>query len=681
MDERRSILLVETDLEAAAITRARLQDAGYRVLLASELGEVEAVVDRNQGSSDFLLVEGELGRGLLDAERRLVALSGEHERIAKELHASLDSLRGANERLTLSEEKFAKAFYLNPDSININRLSDGVYVDVNQGFTNMTGYAKADVLGRSSLPGDLGVWARAEDRARLVQGLRRGGEVLNLEAEFRRKDGAVITGLMSARLIEVEGEACVISITKDVSELKSLERDRDESERKFRLAFENSPIGIVLTTLDNQLRMVNRAFCAMLGLSMTEINAMDFAELTHPDDRAMSKASLDGLVAAGSGTGHIMKRYLHRDGRAIWTEVSTAFVRNADGANFLISHIVDITEARGREGELREANRRYSDLLNSIGVGFCYVDDKEVFRMANPSCERVLGVGPGELLGTCFLSYLDDEGRAIIEAENAKRAQGESSDYTLRVRRRDGQWRWLRVNAAPLGRSTGEYSGATVIFRDITEELRANEALNQLVRNKEVLMKELQHRVKNSLGIVSSLLSIAMGELREQRAIDVLDDTRSRINSMSAIYERLYLAESVDSLDFGVYLEGLARSIFAAFFAGQSRVRLLVETGTLMLDTKRAIALGLIVNELFTNAAKYAFPGGRSGTIRVALEVDQGQARLLVSDDGIGVDPRLPGSSSTMGMTLIRLLVEKELRGSLELDTGAGSSFVLRFGI
>ena len=679
MDERRSILLVETDPDAAADAIARLEGAGYRVRFAADLAEAE--LDRERGASDYLLLEAALGRGLLEAQRKFAFLRGEHERITKELKSSLDSLRGANERLGLSEEKFAKAFYLNPDAININRLSDGVYLDVNPGFTHMTGFAKADVIGRSSLPGDLGIWARAEDRERLVQGLKRNGEVLNLEADFHRRDGSVITGLMSARLIEVEGEACVISITKDVSELKSLERDRDESERKFRLAFENSPIGIVLTTFDNQLRMVNRAFCGMLGRSMTEINAMDFSELTHPDDRASSKASLDSLVAAGSGANHFVKRYLHRDGRAIWTEVSTAFVRNADGANFLISHIVDISETRRREGELREANRRYSELLNSIGEGFCYVDDKEVFRMANPSCERVLGVGPGELIGTCFLAYLDDEGRAVIEAENAKRGRGESSDYTLRIRRRDGQWRWLRVNAAPLGKATGEYSGATVIFRDITEELKANEALNQLVRNKEVLMKELQHRVKNSLGIVSSLLSIAMGELREQKAIDVLEDTRSRINSMSAIYERLYLAESVDSLDFGAYLEDLAKTIFAAFFAGQTRVRLLVEAGTLMLDTKRAIALGLIVNELFTNAAKYAFPGDRSGTIRVALEVDADQARLFVSDDGIGVDPRLPGSSSTMGMTLIRLLVEKELGGSLELDTRAGSSFMLRFGI
>lgn len=129
----------------------------------------------------------------------------------------------AEQRLKQSEEKFAKAFLTSPDSININRLADGVYLDINEGFTRITGYQREDVIGKSSL--ELNIWVDPQDRARLVEGLRTKGFVDNLEALFRMKNGEVRTGLMSARLIEIAGEPCILSITRDITERKQYERE------------------------------------------------------------------------------------------------------------------------------------------------------------------------------------------------------------------------------------------------------------------------------------------------------------------------------------------------------------------------------------------------------------------------------------------------------------------------
>ena len=453
-----------------------------------------------------------------------------------------------------------------------------------------------------------------------------------------------------------------------------------ETERKFRLAFENSPIGIILTNLDGQLRMANKAFCRMLDRSTLEVTSVDFAALVSPEDVEPSRDMARRLLRGEAPSCDYRVRYLHRDGHEVWADVSTALVRDASEApDFFISHVTDISEKKRQEEELRDTRNRYVDLLNSIGEGFCYVDEHEIARVANPSCGLVFGLPSEELIGRSLFDFLDEEGRAIVEAENLKRAQGESSEYTLPIRRADGTRRMLRVNAAPLGRTVGSYLGASVIFRDITEELRANEALNELVKRKETLMRELQHRVKNSLGIASSLIGIAMGELADEKAIRVLEDTRSRIDSMSAIYERLYLTESVESLDFGTYLEGLTKSIFEAFMPDPARIGLEVEVEHLELDTKRAIALGLIVNELFTNAVKYAFPGERGGTIRVGLELAVDIVRVEVADDGIGIDPDLPERSTSMGMSLIKLLVEKELGGSMHVDARKGTSVSIEF--
>src|SRR5208283_5264206 len=130
----------------------------------------------------------------------------------------------AEQALRASKEKFEKAFHASPDSININRLRDGVYLEVNAGFTRMTGYSAGDVVGRSSLPGDLGIWTREEDRERLKEGLLRDGRVEGLEAVFRRKDGTTLTGLMSAVVIEVDGEPALLNLTRDISTIKAQTR-------------------------------------------------------------------------------------------------------------------------------------------------------------------------------------------------------------------------------------------------------------------------------------------------------------------------------------------------------------------------------------------------------------------------------------------------------------------------
>jgi len=279
---------------------------------------------------------------LFEARRGLDRLNMDLAATNEELQASLDSLQESEALLARSEEKFSKAFHLSPDSVNINRLADGVYLDINTGFTTILGYTREDTIGHSSLPGGLGIWVDPEDRRRLVEGLGARGEVSNLEAEFRRKDGSTTIGWMSAKIIEIEGEKCILSITRDMGDWKRLERELVEADLKFRAAFELAPMAIAAADLDGRLRMANPALCRLLGRSEEELRGADFQSFTHPDDveenHRWNRELLDGRIEVA----RYRKRYLHKDGSVIDAEIATSLIRGEGGRPlFFIAYVED----------------------------------------------------------------------------------------------------------------------------------------------------------------------------------------------------------------------------------------------------------------------------------------------------------------------------------------------------
>lgn len=203
-------------------------------------------------------------------------------------------LRDISERLEsqraleASERKFATAFQTSPDSVNINRVSDGMYVDVNEGFCKLTGYGPEDVAGRTSL--DIRIWNNPADRDRLVEGIRRDGAVENLEAEFRRKDGTVTTALMSARPIEVNGEHCVLSVTRDITDRKRSEMVLVAANTQLEKMVRDvvAAIGRVVESRDpytnghqSRVAQVARLLAEEMGLDDADVYSIELAALLH----------------------------------------------------------------------------------------------------------------------------------------------------------------------------------------------------------------------------------------------------------------------------------------------------------------------------------------------------------------------------------------------------------------
>ncbi len=274
----------------------------------------------------------------------------------------------ATELIRESEEKFRMAFHTSPDSININRLEDGVYVDINEGFTRITGYSREDVVGRSSL--ELNIWKNPKDRSRLVAGLKEKGEVQNMEAQFVMKDGTIRDGLMSAAIITLNKIPHIISITRDITERKKAEQ------KIFTLskAIEQSPVAIAIANSDGKIEYINQAFSDLTQFNTNELLNTHFVNFFNKI--FIDKSSFDNTVhAILKGDIWVKEHQIYRkDGEIIWVQAiaSCIFDSNGNVSNYLLI-MEDISERKQMYQELiiakekaEESDRLKTAFLHNI---------------------------------------------------------------------------------------------------------------------------------------------------------------------------------------------------------------------------------------------------------------------------------------------------------------------------
>ena len=256
-----------------------------------------------------------------------------------------------------SEEKFRLSFQTSPDSININRLDDGMYIEINEGFSTITGYKKEEVIGKTSL--EINIWENPADRFKLGSILRSNGRIQNYETKFRMKSGHIIYGLMSASLITLNNEPHIISITRDISDIKATQEELKKNERLFRTAFENSATGMCITSLNGKFLQVNNKLCEILGYIESELLKLTFADITHPEDLALSNNMIGKAINKLSDEIYFEKRYLKKNGKVIWAGVSSSLLKD-DNSNplYFITHIIDITERKLIEQEVIKLNKQ-----------------------------------------------------------------------------------------------------------------------------------------------------------------------------------------------------------------------------------------------------------------------------------------------------------------------------------
>lgn len=486
-------------------------------------------------------------------------------------------------------------------------------------------------------------------------------------------------------VVELDAEGRVThlqGVVMDISDRKRTEQALRESERKYRSTVEHAPFGITHSTDDGKLLSVNPALASILKYDsaqelMETINRSSIQDVLFPKP-SEREPLVEKILNTDSWT-VFNNRLLCKDGSLVTCRVHSRRIVDEDGqARGFESYQENITDQVEAVQALKESEEKFRVLAETSPVAICiYRGERLVY--ANPAMERLFGYDAEELCRMKFWDWVHDDFKDLIRERGLARLTGEKvpSQYEAKYLTKTGKERYVLVSAGVIeyqGRPTGVAS-----FLDITERKRSEELIQSSLAEKEMLLREIHHRVKNNLQVVSSLLYLQSQKLTDPELQNHFLESQSRICSMALAHEQLYQSKSLAEVSLRSYVESLVGQLRQVFQRPEQQIECRTVVGDIVLDIAQVIPCGLLVTELLSNAYKHAFVDGRSGTITISMEKVGGEFVLSVADDGVGLPASLDyRQTTTLGLQLVTALVN-QLNGTVVLEREGGTLFRVTF--
>lgn len=534
----KTILTVEDDAVIALGQSRTLRRAGYSVMHALTGEKAIEIVKRQSSRIDLILMDIDLGKGI-DGTDAAQAILAEHdipvvfvsshtkkeivERTEKIVNfgyvvknsgdevllASIKMafrLHEAQTALRSSEERYSKVFHTSPDAININRLSDGRYLAVNDGFTKIMGYSSSEVIGKSSFSDDLGIWVDSADRRRLLEELRRNGEVSDLEAQFRGRDGSTRTGLMSAKTVTINGEQCILSVTTDISDRKNAEKALYASNATLKALVDTLPVAIIVLDGSNLVQVWNPAAERIFGWSSNEIIGKTYPLI--PSDAKDGRVECVLDFPQGTRVVELETARQKKDGSLVEVTLSVALLSEVENiVPHRVAMMTDITNRKSSELQLRQLSRAVEQSASTIVI----TDVLGNIEYVNPKFSQSTGYTPEEAIGNNPRIL---KSGATPSAEYAQlwrtiKAGGEWRGE-FHNKKKNGELYWESASISPIRNADGVITHFLAVKEDITERKQMELQIRQMHNMQSIgtLAGGIAHDFNNILGIILGHVSL-----------------------------------------------------------------------------------------------------------------------------------------------------------------------------
>ncbi len=463
-------------------------------------------------------------------------------------------------------------------------------------------------------------------------------------------------------------------------ELQRTQLELDAARARYFDLYDLAPVGYCTLSDQGLFLQTNLTAATLLGTPRGALLRQPISRFVVKEDQDTYYLHRKRLVDSGQPQSFEL-RLLRADGRRLWAHLATTAARDDSGAPVLRLVLNDVSERHETEDRLRERMQEFRTLAEAMPQIVWITRPDGWTTYFSPQWMDYTGLSLAESLGHGWNKpfHADDQQRAWDAWQHATDTAGTYS-VECRLRRADGAYRWWLIRGVPLRADDGSILKWFGTCTDI-HDLKLGEArLQWSLQEKDALLKEVHHRVKNNLQIIHSLLRLENQRQALPAVQQVLQAMQGRIQAMAALHETLYRAGNLAALDLGAYLERLATQAYRALACGPGEVQLQLELASVPVGLDQAVPCGLLVNELVSNSLKHGFADGRSGTLRVELKMlDGGTLQLCVSDTGAGLPADFADRrSSGLGLQLVADLAG-QIGGRLEIGPGPGAVFSVRF--
>jgi PAS domain S-box-containing protein len=478
-------------------------------------------------------------------------------------------------------------------------------------------------------------------------------------------------------------------IVRDITERKRIEHALLESEAKAR-ALINAPtdtvilidrMGIIHDANERAIRNLGDNAGQIIGLNIYSMFSSEIAELR--------RGQADKVFDSGKPVRFEEER------EGVWFDTVVYPIFDEFGKVPKVAVIArEITDQKLSDKALRESEEKYRLLADHVTDVIWIMDMDLKFTYISPSVERLSGYTVEDLENLSLKDIQDPEelerSSDYIERDLASEQAGQLNRFSYRILehklfRKDGIPIWVEDKMTFLRDKDGQPIGILGITRDITMRKEAEEKIKASLSEKENLLKEIHHRVKNNLQIISSMLRLQESRIKDEGLIRIFMDSRNRIRSMALIHERLYKSDNIASIDFAEYINLIVTELHQTYSYKPAQITLEMNVDRIFLGIDQAIPCGLIISELVSNAMKYAFPRelGKNGKIRITFhKKGKKTIQLMVEDDGTGIPDYVDiNKVDSLGLQMVNLLTEKQLKGNLKLNRKRGTQFTITFSL
>lgn len=549
-----------------------------------------------------------------------------------------------------------------------------------------------------------------------IQLLEMGESVPMREFMLDNQYGEKISVEMKPTLIEYENEQCILASFIDLDDRRKAElaqmkinesksvndslRIQLEQNRKIQKRLQNAQsysAGVIESSLDmifttdvkGNIISMNSAAKNLLKLETDDYFQKNFSLLF--EDKNLANELLNQLAIEKSFSGEVFLK--RKRGKSFPSYLSISYLYNTDGAFLGMMGITrDISELKQKEAEIKSQASKLTSIIESSSHYFFTINRKSEITSFNKLFEKDLkeNFGIDIAVKDSYKKIFNNEKYAakkltkrdlntFWEEQYGRAFKGESVNFEIERVSFDHKVFYREIFLNPIYSDSGEIYEVSGISHDTTDKRLYEKELKKSLEEKEVLLKEVHHRVKNNMQVISSILNLQSAYVHDEGLLSILKESQNRIRAMASIHERLYRTKNFSDIRFSEYIKDLAENLVHTYELSKTKIELKCNIEEVFLTLNASIPCGLIINELISNSLKYAFEDRAEGLIELSLSKSGELVRLIVQDDGVGIPESLDiEQTDTLGLQLVSTLVE-QIGGKMKLDITKGSKFIITF--